>query len=232
MNTLTHQASAMPITAAVRELLHSPQLPRYTQQFVSILEAERERRAQFYEDVSDDQKAEFINGEVIVHSPARLRHTTAVRNIVTLLDVYVSKHTLGYVGQEKVLIALTRNDYEPDVVYFGLEKAQRLTPDQTKFPAPDFIVEVLSPSTESNDRGIKLLDYAAHGVSEYWIVDADADVVEQYVLVDTAYELRMKSQTGVLRSVAVSGFAIPVRAIFDENEKLASVRAILDGSKV
>ncbi len=42
---------------------------------------------------------------------------------------------------------------------------------QSKFPAPDLIVEVLSESTEANDRGIKFEDYAAHGVVEYWIVD-------------------------------------------------------------
>jgi Uma2 family endonuclease len=89
---------------------------------------------------------------------------------------------LGHVGQEKVLITLTRNDYEPDIVYFGPQKAQSLTPDQVKFPAPDFAVEVLSTSMESNDRGIKFLDYAAHGVAEYWLVDPQAKIIEQYVL--------------------------------------------------
>ena len=39
------------------------------------------------------------------------------------------------------------------------------------FPAPDFAVEVLSPSTQKNNRGIKFDDYALHNVSEYWIID-------------------------------------------------------------
>ena len=40
-----------------------------------------------------------------------------------------------------------------------------------KYPAPDFIAEILSPSTDERDRGIKFEDYAAHGVGEYWLLD-------------------------------------------------------------
>ena len=37
--------------------------------------------------------------------------------------------------------------------------------------APPFVVEILSLSTESRDRGIKLTKYSAAGVQEYWIID-------------------------------------------------------------
>jgi Uma2 family endonuclease len=146
------------------------------------------------------------------------------------LDTYVQKHHLGFVGAEKMLIALTRNDYEPDIVYFGPEKAQGFTPDQAKFPAPDLVVEVLSPSTEATDRGIKFRDYAAHGVAEYWIVDPDEQMIEQYLLGDEGYHLRVKTNTGVVQSVAIEGLTVPVRAAFDEAEKLAAVRAMLENA--
>ncbi|HOT91954.1 MAG TPA: Uma2 family endonuclease [Anaerolineae bacterium] len=217
----------MPITMAVQHLRRSPQLPRYVQELESLLAAERARRERFYVEMSEDRKMEFINGEVFMHSPARWRHTVVVRNLTTLLDIYVSRHNLGCIGQENVLITLTRNDYEPDVVYFGPAKAQTLSPDQMKFPAPDLVVEVLSPSTVENDRGIKFVDYAAHGVAEYWIVDPDEEIVEQYILEEEIYTLRMKSQTGILQSQAVPGFAVPVRALFDETEKLTAIQTLL-----
>ncbi|MBN1877245.1 MAG: Uma2 family endonuclease [Anaerolineae bacterium] len=218
----------VPIALALQQLRHSPQLPRYVQEFESLLQEERARRARFYEEISAEQKAEFINGEVIVHSPARLKHTVASQNLFMILSVCVSQKKLGYIGHEKVLITLTRNDYEPDVVYFCPEKVQEFFPDQVKFPAPDFVAEVLSPSTTDNDRGIKFLDYAAHGVTEYWIIDPDTEVVEQYVLMEQGYELRMKSQTGILQSIAIPGLAIPVRAIFAEDEKLVALQKILN----
>jgi len=216
-----------PMGVVMQRLIHSPWLPMHVQELQSLLREERARRERFYKEMSEGQKVEFINGEVIVQSPAKWHHTTAVRNLLILLGAYVSKHSLGCVGQEKVLITLTRNDYEPDIVYFGPEKAQALTPDQMKFPAPDLVVEALSPSTEENDRGIKFLDYAAHGVAEYWIVDPQAEMIEQYVLQDEAYQLRVKTDSGVIRSGVIENLAIPARAVFDETEMLAALQAIL-----
>lgn len=163
---------------AFQQLLCSPRLPMYAQQLQSLLQAERQKREQFYEEMSEQQKVEFINGEVVVQSPARLKHT--------------------------------------------------ITPDQVKFPAPDLAVEVLSPSTEANDRGVKLIDYAAHGVAEYWIVDPDAEMVEQYILQGENYHLHVKTDSGELQCRVIGGLYIPVRAAFDTDAKLAAVQAILE----
>lgn len=211
----------------VQRLLRSPRLPLVVQQFQSILQAEQEKRQRFYDEISETHKAEFINGEVIVQSPVKLRHDSASVNLLVLLQAYVRKHDLGYVGHEKLLVTLSRNDYEPDICFFGRAKAQAFTPDQVRFPAPDLVVEVLSDSTETIDRGVKFEDYALHGVSEYWIVDPDRESVEQYLLREGVYELAVKAKTGVLQSAAVSGLEIPVRAIFDPAEQLTALQALL-----
>ena len=43
---------------------------------------------------------------------------------------------------------------------------------------PDLVVEVLSPSTEARDRGIKLRRYARAGVPHSWIVDPGQRTLE------------------------------------------------------
>ena len=212
---------------AVQELLNSPKLALHVRTLEDVLEREREARSRFYDEINEDQKAEFINGEVVVHSPVKLRHNLITKRVLRLLDPYVETHNLGIVGYEKILVVLTRNDYEPDVCFFSAEKADRFTPDQMKFPAPDLAVEVLSPSTAEQDRGVKFEDYAAHGVTEYWIVDPEAETVEQYVLDGERYALRMKSGSGELASVAVAGFEIPVRTFFDDAENLRMLRQLL-----
>lgn len=215
-------------TPELMGLARSPRLPIYVQQLQTWLETEKIRRERFYEEMSDEHQMEFINGEVIVHSPARLYHTIVSKYLLQLLDTYVRKHKLGFVGHEKMLVTLTRNDYEPDICYFGVEKARAFTLKQTKFPAPDLVVEILSPGTEANDRGIKFEDYALHGVSEYWIIDPEQEFVEQYILKDETYALRVKAMTGVVESLAVAGFVIPVRALFDEAEQFAALQALLE----
>ncbi|HID63138.1 MAG TPA: Uma2 family endonuclease [Anaerolineae bacterium] len=213
----------------IRQLIHSPAMPLYVQQLQLMLQEEQERRERFYEEMSEEQKVEFINGEVIVHTPVQLRHNIASQNLLVLLNAYVRKHHLGFVGHEKILISLTRNDYEPDICYFGQAKAQAFEPEQMKFPPPDFVAEILSPTTEAIDRGIKFQDYAAHGVAEYWIIDPHQEFIEQYAPKGNEYELLVKVKTGTIQSVVVNGFDVPVRAIFDEMEQFTALQQILEG---
>ncbi|MGE0087120.1 MAG: Uma2 family endonuclease [Desulfococcaceae bacterium] len=212
----------------IKEQLHrSPKLGLYYRDIRTVLHEERKKRRQFYEDVREDQKSEFINGEVIVHSPVRIEHNITGKFLLELLDMHVRLKGLGFAGYEKMMISLTRNDYEPDVCFWSRAKSKKFKPKQTQFPAPDFIAEVLSPATEDNDRTVKFEDYAAHGVKEYWIIDPASRVVEQYFLDKHEYLLHFKADSGILKSNAVKGFAIPVAALFDEAENLAALRLIL-----
>lgn len=127
------------------------------------------------------------------------------------------------------MTSFPRNDFVPDVIFFGLVKAALIQPDTLRYPIPDLIVEVLSPSTEARDRGIKFEDYALHGVREYWIVDPVAESVELYRLADDAYPEVERQTSGVLVSEVVPGFEIPVRAVFDAAENLAAMQAIFGG---
>jgi len=216
-----------PLTTVVAELSQMPQLPLVVRQLEALLAAEQPRRQEFYRTMSEDDKVEFINGEVVFQSPVKYRHSHAGENLFVLLKAFVDKHGLGDVGHEKLLVSLTRNDYEPDICYWQPATARQFTPDQMRFPAPDLVVEVLSPSTEAIDRDTQFKDYEAHGVTEYWLIDADAEVIEQYVLRDGQYVLAMKSRSGTLTSVAVVGFNIPVRAIFEASANLAALSDML-----
>lgn len=200
---------------ALEVLARAPQLALYVKRLQAVLADEARKRQEFYAALSEQEKAEFINGEIVYQSPVKLRHSRASEALFTLISTYVELHDRGYVGHEKLLVSLTRNDYEPDICFFGRAKADQFTADQMHFPAPDLVVEVLSPSTETLDRGVKFADYAAHGVVEYWLVDAEAGVIEQYRLSDDEYQLAIKSDSGVLRSSAIPGFEIPVNAVFD-----------------
>ncbi|HEX8278745.1 MAG TPA: Uma2 family endonuclease, partial [Segetibacter sp.] len=94
-------------------------------------------------------------------------------------------------------------------------KASKFAPDQALFPAPDFVIEILSDSTEKIDRGIKFIDYAAHGVFEYWIIDPVKKTAEKYLLQQGEYFLEVKlSAEGRLQSSIVEGFAVDLAVLF------------------
>jgi Uma2 family endonuclease len=214
------------MSALLDQLLKSPRLKVYHDQIGERLRQEQAARERFREQMHEDMRAEFINGEVFVHSPAKFKHNRTAQRIFKLLDAYVERHKLGIVGHEKYLVALTRNDVEPDVAFWNARKSSNFTPDQVLFPPPDLAVEVLSESTEQIDRGTKLDDYAAHGVVEYWIVDPDQQVLEQYRLKADQYELALKSGTGTVSSIAMQGAQFPIRACFDDSTNQAAVDEI------
>lgn len=100
------------------------------------------------------------------------------------------------------------------------------------YPAPDLVVEVLSKSTKKNDQEVKSEDYAAHGVSEYWIIDPTRQTVELFAIdTDTeAYAVVGTFRIGdSISSRQLPGFTIPVKAIFDASANVAALRTLLVG---
>lgn len=211
----------------VEQTLEMPDAVLFVQKVQRALEGEQAKRRHFYEVVEENKKMEFINGETIFHSPVKLQHNNATGLLYTLLKSFVAKYKLGFVGVEKIMISLTRNDYEPDICFFGKDKAKNFKRKQAQFPAPDFVVEVLSNSTAKVDHEIKFRDYAAHGIQEYWIVDADKEIVEQYELINEKYQLLVKAKDGNLESVVLTNLKIPVRAVFDDQTNLTTLTNLL-----
>lgn len=212
---------------SLNQIMEMPNAAILAERIQSALEKEQEQRRHFYEIIEEDKKMEFINGEIFFQSPAKLRHTNSVKLLTTLLSSFVIKNGLGYVGSEKMLVSLTRNDYEPDVCFFGIEKSRDFSATQMQFPAPDIAVEVLSPSTEKIDRETKFQDYAAHGVREYWIVDAEHETIEQYILQNEEFELLLKARDATIESVVLPDFKIRIRGVFDERVNLEELKRLI-----
>jgi Uma2 family endonuclease len=213
----------------VDQIIQSPRLPQYLEEIQAFWRKEEDKRKQFYKEIVEDRKMEFINGEIYFQSPAMLRHNVVSVLLTNLMSNYVIVHDLGFVGHEKMLVSLTRNDYEPDICFWHNEKSSQFKPRQMQFPAPDLIVEILSESTEKIDRGVKFEDYAQHQISEYWIVDADKQTVEQYILEDGKYSLKHKAQQEeTIFCQVLQGFNIPVIAIFDKLENVRILKSLLE----
>lgn len=195
---------------------HSNHFGQWLEQLNRDWEEEQRRRHAFWATHDEGAKAEFINGEVLYHSPVYGRHWMVMENITHALLPFIREHKLGRMTWEKVMCRFNRNDYEPDIVFWRKEVALHFTAKQSAFPPPDFIVEILSDSTEERDRGVKFDDYAAHGVREYWIVDPDEESVEQYLHDGENLKLALKVKSGVLQAVAVTGFEMVVEEIFSD----------------
>lgn len=219
-------------TAVLEKKLTSlTSLPKILTKMQDFLQTEAQERIAFREKITEDDKAEFINGKIVMHSPASDGHNESVGLLLRSSSLYVDLHELGKVRAEKALVEMTRNDYEPDVAFWSNPKAQRIETVQNVYPIPDFIVEVLSKGSIKRDRVTKFEDYAAHGVKEYWIVDTAKQTVEQYILPSEdseTYALLHKLSVGdEIQSFVIEGFKIPVLAIFDAKTNLETLQRLI-----
>lgn len=211
----------------MKPILESPHMPELVVKLNAHWKEEQRLREAFYEKIQPGDKWEFINGKIIMHSPAKEKHTEARQKLSMLLQIYVSIRDLGKVKDETALLSLTRNDYLPGILFFTKERASAIHADTWKYPVPDFVIEVLSDSTASTDRGIKKDDYAAHGAREYWLVDPDTQLVEQYLLDEEKKEFWLftkKTTHDEIECKVIEGLAFPVAAIFDEQVKMQVVK--------
>ena len=196
----------------LQPILQSPKLLDYVEELKRVLEEEEKRRSEFYNWLDEDKRAEFIGGQVIIHSPSRAIHIEVLQNFLLAIVPFVQSNKLGKVYTEQALIKLKRSDVMPDLAFW---KNQAFANDTKIFPVPDFVIEVLSNSTQKNDKGRKKEEYALNGITEYWIADPDAKTIEQYVLSGEEYSLKEKLSHGTIQCVVLEGLEIELKKIFE-----------------
>lgn len=135
-----------------------------------------------YYALPEDQRAELIDGVLYNMTAPSLAHQTVALQIahqfLLCMDAFEKQGCEVFVSP--VDVQLDRDErtmVEPDVVVLcDMEKAIK----QCIYGAPDFVLEVLSPTTRRKDMLIKLNKYWNAGCREYWIVDPEQFTVTVY----------------------------------------------------
>ncbi len=82
--------------------------------------------------------------------------------------------------------------------------------------APDFIIEIVSPSSASRDYILKARLYEKNGVPEYWIIDPVNRIIHKYLLNEKgAYVISAHEGKGTLEVSTLKGLAIDFDLVFE-----------------
>lgn len=138
---------------------------------------------------NDGRRYEILDGELAVTPAPTPSHQEVLGNLFRLLDDHVRPRRPGkvYVAPIDVILART-SVVQPDLVFVRAERLSLVSARGIEGP-PDLVVEVLTPTTEAQDRGPKLQLCARYGVPHYWLADPDARRLEAYELAGTSYRL-------------------------------------------
>jgi len=161
---------------------------------------------EFLQWADEDTLAEWVDGEVVMYSPASLRHQEITIFLSNVLGVYVEQKGLGRVLTGPFQMKLERSGREPDLLFVASEHLDRLRDLYLDGPA-DLAIEVTSPTSISRDRGDKYVEYETAGVREYWLIDPDRQQAEFYQLGDDGrYRLAALDEEGRYHSKVLPGF--------------------------
>ncbi len=74
---------------AINAILESPAMPAIVDRIARLRAEEEQRRRKFYDEITPSMKAEFINGQVVMHSPATMAHVDVSIRLTCLLKAFI-----------------------------------------------------------------------------------------------------------------------------------------------
>lgn len=134
-------------------------------------------------------RLELVNGEVAVSPSPLPRHSFVDQQLSRIVGNHVEDNDLGLILRDTDTIFGEHDVRRPDLIYFAKERAHLVHEDRAIDGMPDLCAEIISPSSGTIDRKDKFQQYAAGGVSFYWIVDPQNRTFEGFKLVGTGYAL-------------------------------------------
>src|SRR5688572_4681072 len=136
----------------------------------------------------DGLRHELIDGEHYVTPSPNDKHQTILVNLLLLIGPWVRTHAVGKVWLAPFDVVLSPSDVvEPDLLYMSNERRARVATDANVQGPPELVVEIGSPGTRRRDETIKRALYERGGISEYWVVDTELDVVRVYRRLDNEH---------------------------------------------
>jgi Uma2 family endonuclease len=180
-----------------------------------------------YEAITDeDLKCEYLDGELIVHSPASLDHEDLVAFAVALLREFVSARALGRVFGSNAVMQLGQRRFSPEVSVLLASNYGRIRQKRVIGPM-DVVVEIVSASTRAWDFETKVPAYREGRVGEIWLVDGERRQFTVHAWTGDAYVSRVLV-TGSWSSIALPGLQISVDCFWQA--PLPGVRDCLQAS--
>jgi hypothetical protein len=153
------------------------------------------KRGATYEDllqVPDHKVAEILDGDLHVSPRPASRHALASSGLGSLLGPPFHMGRGGPGGWwilDEPELHLGRDVLVPDLAGWRRERLP-VFPDTAAFTlAPDWLCEVISPSTEGLDRGRKMPAYAREGVRHLWLLNPLSRTLEVCGLADGRWVL-------------------------------------------
>jgi Uma2 family endonuclease len=173
-----------------------------------------------YDDGSDTLY-ELENGELVAMSPESEGNNDISRMLLFEIAKYISAILIAHKDTEIEVVGRRATCRIPDLIVHSEESKAALSNRSRatillEMPPPALVIEVVSPGNANRirDYRYKHTEYAARGISEYWIVDPEDCKVTVCKWVDGQYEDMVFIEDMLLQSDIIPGWMLTPAQIF------------------
>ncbi|MEL7224276.1 MAG: Uma2 family endonuclease [Cyanobacteria bacterium P01_D01_bin.36] len=169
-------------------------------------------------DDGTDTRYELVNGELIPMSVGTGIHAFIVKFLVAQIEAALSDYEEAYeafpssIGVQSPRGGRFNTSRIPDVTVLPFEQAKQLIAKEAVIrldeAPPLLVVEVVSPSTKTEDYKAKWTEYSVLNIPEYWIVDPLKGLVTICVLEDGMYTSHQFEKLQQIQSPFLTGFRL------------------------
>jgi Uma2 family endonuclease len=191
-------------------------------------DVERWTHEEFMRLAPDDKKAELIDGEIIIMSPAFDEHERLQGFLFTILTLFVSQFDLGHIRGSRTAVYISDDQtYEPDILFVSKARSQIITKRKLT-EAPDLVIEIISANTATHDRGTKRENYSKAGIHELWLIDPYGPAGTQFYQRQADTLVEVAPVDGIIHSLALPNFKLRTAWLWpSEKNELANPLQVL-----
>jgi Uma2 family endonuclease len=172
-------------------------------------------------DIVDDRQ-EVVQGELVMKASPSFEHGTTQLRIGVAVGGFLGRSRPGRVGgwwlASEIEVELDLHEvFRPDIAGWRIDRVPDQPRGRTVRVAPDWVCEVLSPSTMKRDLGHKLRTYHRARVQTYWVAEPMGEVLSVYRWQETGYLLVLTASPGeVVRAEPFDAIEIDVTDLFSD----------------
>jgi Uma2 family endonuclease len=159
---------------------------------------------------------EWLEGVVYKMSPVSRTHSKLTAYFSRLFEVYFEHRPIAELELAPFVMKMEKSSREPDLQII-LNESQAKFEETYTDGAADICIEVVSPSNEATDYGVKLREYEEGGVKEYWIIDPMRQECLFYRLNDAGVYKTIQTKDGIYSSPLLPDFQLDTSVLWTKN---------------
>ena len=188
----------------------------WQQYVITLISEDKQYTKQDYLQLPEGAPYQLIHGKLVFMPSPFTQHQRISRKLTFELELFLRENPQGETFTAPIDVHFDEeNIFQPDLLFVSIKRSNII--QKWIMGAPDFVVEIVSLSTEQADRTQKMETYGKHNVLEYWLINPQQEEVEVYHNHNRQMQHHQTAgKEDTITSKAIEGLELAVKRILNK----------------